>query len=258
MKGEPAGPGRPPGPSIVLVGTTLPENVGSAARAMANFGLDDLRLVAPRCEWLGERAIATATHGDEVLRSARVFDTIEAAIADRREVWATTAMHREFQKPTESPRRAAVCWTGESAIVFGPERSGLTYAELTWAHALLTIPTSVEARALNLGAAVAIVAWEWASREPSEPVGPERPDASVGALKALHSSGHPRAAPMGLQAETLQFLEARLDAVGWASEPGLRSRTLRSLRTAFLRAGFTASELTLVRGVVTVLGKKTG
>ena len=231
-----------PGPSIVLVGTTLPENVGAAARAMANFGLGDLRLVAPRCDPHGERAIATATHGEGVLKHARVFETLGAALADRSTVWATTSLHREFRKPMEGPRQAAPQWDEGSAIVFGPERSGLTYEELTWAHALLTIPTTSEARALNLGVAVALVAWEWASRTTTP-----GPVASP-VLKA----------PMAEQQEVLTMLEARLEAAGWASEPGLRTRTVRSLRTAFLRAGLTRSELTLARSVITALGRKTG
>ena len=227
------------GPSIVLVGTTLPENLGAAARAMANFGLGDLRLVCPQCEPLGERAIATATHGEPVLRAARVFDSLDAALADRTRVWATSAMHREFRKPIQSPRQAAAQWDEGAAIVFGPERSGLTYAELTWAHALLTIPTTEQARALNLGAAVAIVAWEWAAGAAPE-----------------GTSVQP--AVMGEQRRVLGFLEERLDEAGWASEPGLRTRTFRNLRTAFLRAGLTSSELTLVRSVITALGRKTG
>jgi len=113
---------------------------------------------------------------------------------------------------------------------------------MTWAHALLTIPTTAEARALNLAAAVAIVGWEWSARGESA-----APGASPGV----------EAAPMGQQAQALAELEARLERAGWASEPGLRTRTLRSLRTAFLRAGLTASELTLLRSVVTAL-RRTG
>lgn len=222
--------------SIVLVGTTLPENVGSAARAMANFGLSDLRLVTPRCDPRSERAVATATHGAGVIEGARVFDSLQEALADRTQVWATSALHREFRKPTETPRQAAPRWDAGSAVVFGPERSGLTYEEMTWAHALLTIPTTVEARALNLAAAVAIVSWEWSARVESVAQVVE-------------------AAPMGQQVQALAELETRLERAGWASEPGLRTRTLRSLRTAFLRAGLTASELTLVRSVLTALGR---
>jgi len=222
--------------SIVLVGTTLPENVGSAARAMANFGLSDLRLVTPHCDPHSERAVATATHGARVLGGARVYDSLLDALADRTQVWATSALRREFRKPTETPRQAAPRWDAGSAVVFGPERSGLTYEELTWAHALLTIPTTAEARALNLAAAVAIVGWEWSARVES-------------------AGGTVEAAPMGQQVQALEELETRLGRAGWASEPGLRTRTLRSLRTAFLRAGFTASELTLARSVFAALGR---
>lgn len=232
--------GEPAGPSIVLVSPTLPENVGAAARGMANFGLSDLRIVTPACDLHDGRARAVSTHGENVLVSARVYGSLTEALADRREVWATTAMHREFRKPTQGPREAAARFTPESAIVFGPERTGLTYEELTWAHALLTFPTTSDARALNLGVAVTLVAWEWSARTGTGVQAGAQSEARDGRLEP---------APMGEQARLLCELEAMLDDVGWAPEPGLHERTVRSLRTLMLRAGFSTSELTLLRGV---------
>lgn len=224
------------GPTIVLVGTTLPENIGAAARAMANFGLNDLRLVQPACDPLHANALALATHGESVLRGARVYTSLAEALADRVEVWATTALPRTFRKPTMNPRAAALRWGEDSAVVFGPERSGLTYDELTWAHALLTFPTDAHARALNLGVSVALVAWEWRCRDGvPDTVEPDAP------------------APMDAQLEALAGVEHALLERGWAQEPGLRVRTLRSLRTAFLRARLRPGELTLLRGVLKLL-----
>ncbi|MSP54826.1 MAG: RNA methyltransferase [Myxococcales bacterium] len=231
------------GPSIVLVSPSLPENVGAAARGMANFGLSDLRIVTPACDLHDGRARVVSTHGESVLASARVYPCLTDALADRRQVWATTAMQREFRKPLEGPRQAAARFTAESAIVFGPERTGLTYEDLTWAHALLTFPTHNDARALNLGVAVTLVAWEWSARAGFgvQPTG--------GAVGDAASDGRLDPAPMGEQSGLLTDLEAMLDEVGWAPEPGLHQRTVRSLRTLILRAGFTRAELTLLRGV---------
>lgn len=214
----------------MLVGTTLPENLGASARAMANFGLCDLRLVRPACDPAHPGAVALATQGRKVLAGARRFGSLAEALHDRRRVWATTALERKFLKPTVSARAAATQFGDDDAIVFGPEQSGLDYADLTLSHALLTIPTRGEARALNLGVAVALVAYEWATAQHAPP--PHEP------------------APMGAQVQALERLERHLLARDWASEPGLRDRTLRSLRTIVLRSELSASELELLSGAL--------
>ncbi len=229
------------GPAIVLVEPSLPENVGAAARGMANFGMDDLRIVAPRCALDDGRALATATHGGSVLTHARLYETLVDAIADRKEVWATSAMHREFRKATHGPRQAAARLKEDSAVIFGPERTGLTSEHLTLAHALLTFPTSNDARALNLGTAVALVAWEWRAAQ-------QGPD--IAAMKPEEGQ-----ATMAEQVRFQTELEGLLERAGWASEPGLHGRTVRSLRALLLRARLRTPELTLLRSVFRALSR---
>src|SRR5690606_32767829 len=135
-----------PGPAIILCEPQLGENIGTTARAMANFGLWDLRLVNPRDGWPNERAVAAASRADHVIERARVFETVEAAIADLSMVHATTARRRDMQKevlgPEESARRMAahVGGGGGAGLLFGRERWGLYNEEVALADAIVTLP----------------------------------------------------------------------------------------------------------------------
>src|ERR1700694_3351397 len=123
------------GPAIILVEPQLGENIGTAARAMANFGLGDLRVVSPREGWPSERAVAAAS-GAPLLGNVRVFTTVTEAIADRQLVYATTAREREVGKAVVGPRAAAerirrLAAEGRSVgVLFGRERIGLTNDEV--------------------------------------------------------------------------------------------------------------------------------
>src|SRR5690606_6650312 len=134
----------------------LGENIGAAARAMANFGLWDLRLVNPRDGWPNERAIAAASKADHVIERVRVFDTVEAAIADLHFLLATTARNRELYKPVIGPDAAAErcrerIAAGQGAgILFGRERWGLENEELALADALVTLPVEPAFASLNI------------------------------------------------------------------------------------------------------------
>ncbi|MDP2313788.1 MAG: RNA methyltransferase, partial [Pseudomonadota bacterium] len=155
--------------AIVLVEPSLPENVGAAARALANFGMTDLRLVSPVASADHPRAIAAAAHGVAVLRAARTFPTLAEALADRRRVWATSARRPELPLPTLDPRalgaalRRAEADDAAPAVVFGPERTGLRYEHFARVDAIVSVPTDPACPSLNLGLAVGIVAWEWAA-----------------------------------------------------------------------------------------------
>lgn len=148
------------GPRIILVGTKESANVGAVARAMLNFGLDDLVLVAPRCA-IDARARALATHAGEVLDRARVMSTLAEAVADQRLVFGTSARKRTAENfPVRTPREAAPALLGPSvAVVFGPEDHGLGNADLNLCQAHVIIPTAAFS-SLNLAQAVVVVAHE--------------------------------------------------------------------------------------------------
>src|SRR5690349_13879271 len=129
------------GPAIVLAEPQLGENIGTAARAMLNCGLDDLRLVRPRDGWPNDKAVAAASGADSVLDKARLYPSIQAAIADLRHVYATTARDRYMVKREVSPRRAAeemrefMAREEPCGILFGPERTGLVNDDIALAEA---------------------------------------------------------------------------------------------------------------------------
>src|SRR3954451_17611145 len=134
------------GPAVILVHPQLGENIGMAARAMFNCGLTDLRLVKPRDGWPSAKAKQAGSGADPVLETAEVFDTLEAAIADLRHVYATTARDRYLVKRIVTPRQAA----GElrlhqqegraAGILFGPERMGLLTDQVALADTIVSVP----------------------------------------------------------------------------------------------------------------------
>src|SRR6476661_9979253 len=155
-------------PVIVLGRPQLGENIGKAARAMLNFGLAEMRLVEPRDGWPNPSAGPAASGADVVLENARVFATTAEAVADCAHVYATTVRKRGVTKPVVTPEVAA-CeihgHTGRSAILFGPERSGLETDDVALARAILTVPINPEFGSLNLAQAVILVAYEWSKHE---------------------------------------------------------------------------------------------
>jgi tRNA/rRNA methyltransferase len=156
-----------PGPIVILVEPQLGENIGAAARAMANFGLSQLRLVKPRQRWPNPDAKRVASGADRILEGAKLYDTIEAAIADCSFVFATTARAHDQAKPVidgaEAARLAAPrVAAGENVgILFGRERTGLENHEVALADRIVTLPVNSAFASLNLAQAVVILAYEW-------------------------------------------------------------------------------------------------
>lgn len=151
-------------PVIVLVRPQLGENIGKAARAMLNFGLTELRLVTPRDGWPNPSAGPAAAGADAVLERATVHETLAEAVADCANVYATTVRKRGVTKPVVTPAQAAReihTQPGRSAIVFGPERSGLETEDVALARAILTVPINPGFASLNLAQAVILCAYEW-------------------------------------------------------------------------------------------------
>ena len=156
-----------PQPAMVLVRPQMGENIGAAARAMWNFGLDRMRVVAPRDGWPNERAVAMASGAGRLLDQAGLYDDLPAAIADCTYVFATTARHRDLTKPIMTPERAmehtrALLAEGQKvAVLFGPERAGLENEDVTRANALISVPVNPAFSSLNLGQSVLLLAYEW-------------------------------------------------------------------------------------------------
>jgi tRNA/rRNA methyltransferase len=230
-------------PAIVLVRPQLGMNIGMAARAMANFGLADLRLVAPRDGWPNPEAGPPAAGADHVLEDATLHDTLPDALAGCQLTFATTMLHREAQKPVIGAREAAAMIREgaarglRSAILFGPERSGLSVDDIAAIQMLVTFKTAPDFASLNLAMAVLLMAHEWheAAAAPSPPV------------------EQPSPAPHQDLAGLIAHLEEALDRAGYFHVPDRTPATRRTLAAMLTRPGFTAQEIRTLRGMIRAL-----
>jgi len=156
-----------PQPVMVLVGPQMGENIGAAARAMWNFGLERMRLVAPRDGWPNPAAVATASGASRVLDHVGVFDKTADALGDMDYVFATTARSRDLTKPVMTPERAmeharALTAQGKRVgVMFGPERAGLENVDIAQANAIVSVPVNPGFASLNLAQCVLLVSYEW-------------------------------------------------------------------------------------------------
>jgi tRNA/rRNA methyltransferase len=228
-------------PIIVLVRPQLGQNIGKAARAMLNFGLTELRLVAPRDGWPNPDAGPAASGADVVLEQAQLFDSVEAAIADCTQIFASTVRRRDLVMPVLGPEQMAdeiVAAQGRSAILFGPERSGLETEEVALANAIVTVPINPDFGSLNLAQAVILLAYEWSRR-------------SVLAQPTVKELEPP--APHGELEGLMGQLNAELDAKGYFHPPSRTQSTKNTLRTIFTKTGWSSREVKAVRGIIRAL-----
>ena len=228
----------PPAPVIVLVRPQLGQNIGKAARAMLNFGLTELRLVAPRDGWPNPDAGPAASGADVVLERARVFSTVQEAIADCALVYASTVRRRDLILPVVAPDEMAdtiASTPDRAAILFGPERSGLETDDVAMAHAIVTVPINADFGSLNLAQAVILLAYEWSKRSKlAQPPARElEPIAPHGEFEAL-----------------VQQLEQALDSKGYFHPPERTRATKNTFRTIFMKAGWSSREIKAVRGII--------
>ncbi len=230
-------------PVIVLVRPQLGENIGKAARAMLNFGLEDLRLVAPRDGWPNPSAGPAAAGADTVLEAAQVFDTLAEAVGDCAHVYATTVRKRGVTKPVLTPEQAAHAIhadAAQSALVFGPERSGLETDDVALARAIVTVPINPRFQSLNLAQAVILCAYEWSKQEelaqPTvEEILPPAPQADLeGMIGQFEALLEPRGYyfPHSRAVATRLALRTILTKPGWNH---LEVRTMRGVLSAFSR-----------------------
>jgi tRNA/rRNA methyltransferase len=237
-----------PSPAIILCEPQLGENIGTTARAMANFGLWDLRLVNPRDGWPNERAVAAASRADHVIEKVRVFDTVEAAIADLSLVHATTARRRDMQKEVLGPEESAQRLIGHIAggagagLLFGREKWGLYNEEVALAESIVTLPVEPAFASLNIAQAVLLMSYEW--RRQSE-LGNELP----------FSGGLDEAAPREELLGLFEHLETTLDRTGFFKTEDKRPTMVTNLRAVFTRARMTSQEIRTLRGVISSIDR---
>jgi tRNA/rRNA methyltransferase len=234
-------------PAVILSQPQIGENIGAAARAMKNFGLSELRLVAPQCRWPNERALALASGSGDILAAAKVYPDIGAALSDIRLVLATTARDRDVLREILTPEAAAKRLQAAatdgvtSAILFGGERAGLSNDELSLAEAVITIPTA-EFSSLNLGQAVLLLGYEWRRAADATPASRTRKTSAVPATRQE-------------VIDLFDHLERELDTGGFFFPAAKKETMVRNIRAMILRAGLSDQETRTIRGMIVALVK---
>ena len=238
----------PGSPVVILVRPQLADNIGAAARAMANGGLFHLRLVAPRDGWPQERAWRTASGADRILDTLTLHETVRDAVADLHRVFATCPRPRHIIKPVMTARAAAADLHEANArglrcgILFGPERAGLDNDDIAAADTLVRYPLNPAFMSLNLAQAVMVMAYEWWTAM----------DATPGrALMTNETEIAPKAALDGL----LDHLLDELDACAFLRNAPKRPGMVRNIRHLFERGEVTVQEIRTLHGIVAELSR---
>jgi tRNA/rRNA methyltransferase len=237
-------------PAVILVAPQLGENIGTAARAMANFGLTDLRLVNPRDGWPNEKAVAAASGANHVIDAVRVHGSTMDALGDLSFVYATTARGREVAKPIVGPREAggrlrAMAGKGmRTGILFGPERAGLNNEDLSLADEILTFPVDPRFSSINVAQSVLLAAYEW------------RQSGFTDGESGLPFDLEQVPAPKDDLYRLFQHLEQSLDESGFFRPPEKRTHMVEGLRTLLSRAQLSEQEVRTLRGVIVSLARQ--
>jgi tRNA/rRNA methyltransferase len=230
-------------PAFVLVRPQMGENIGGAARAMWNFGLDRMRLVAPRDGWPNQKAVAMASGAGRLLDEAGLYETTAAALEDCHIVFATTARNRDLTKPVVSPERAMemarekIAAGEKVAVLFGPERAGLENDDIARANAIISVPVNPEFASLNLAQCVLLTAYEW--RRQTGEIAAER----------VEMAGSDWASQIEVE-KLAEHYEERLDQAGFFF-PEIKADSMKlNLRNLWSRMPLTRSDVQTLHGVL--------
>lgn len=235
--------------SILLIRPQMGENIGAAARAMANFGLSDLRIVSPRDGWPNQKAIDMASGAFDIIPQPQIFESFDDAIKDLNKLYATTARPRDMVKPVYTPDAAIedalplLHSDGKVGFVFGPERTGIENEELSRCHAIINVPTNPDFSSLNLGQCVLLMAH---------------------AFSRVSIEANSKATPMGDSMpvsqdkldEFLGRLEGELEAADFFKSDAIKPSMVKNIRNLFIRNDLSDQEVKTLHGVVTALVKK--
>ncbi len=238
----------PSQPAFVLVRPQMGENIGGAARAMWNFGLDRMRVVAPRDGWPSEKAVAMASGAGRLLDQAGLYDSTAAALRDADYVFATTARSRDLTKPVVTPEhamtqaRALIAEGQRVAVLFGPERAGLENDDIALANAIVSVPVNPAFPSLNLAQCVLLTAYEWERQVTETP--PE----------VLEFAGTRFAS--GQEVEKLgDHFEERLEEAGFFFPPHKAAHMKLNLRNMLSRLPLTLVDVQTFHGMLRQLAR---
>lgn len=234
-------------PVVILVETQLDQNIGKTARAMLNFGLTQLRLVAPKTAWLTPSARALAAGADQLLEEAVAYTTFEEAVADLHTVFATTARPRDMIKEVCTPKAAAaeacVALGHQQRVgfVFGPERSGLANHHISRCQKVVSVPLNPSFNSLNLAQAVVVMAYEWYQAWLTE--APSQDASNLTFERACRSEVEAMVA----------HLDQELAEAGYYRTNHKRPLMQQNLFNLFARIPLTVQEIRTLRGIISTL-----
>lgn len=232
-------------PAIILVSPQLGENIGAAARCMLNFGLTDLRIITPRDGWPNPKAVDMAKGAKEVIKNAKIFQSLADATFDITKLYATTARTRDMVKQIYTPSEVAesiIKNSGKSAIMFGAERSGLNNEDITLADGICEIPVAPIYTSLNLAQAVNIICYEW----------------FIGHSKSSTTQPTPDNIQLATKediARMFEHLESELDKTDFFKVADKRPKMVINIRNIFSRNNLTEQEVRTLRGIIKSLTK---
>ncbi len=232
-------------PCVVLVRPQMGENIGAVARAMNNFGLRELRIVAPRDGWPNAKANEMAANATDIIEHAKIYDDVPNALADIHYAAASTARPRDLPKDVITPNIMAQMLHQHSqsetktAIVFGPERTGLTNEDLALCDVIVTIPTAPENASLNIAQAAVVLGYAWWTAQEQTAVAAPHTPVDKGAME-----------------HWFKTLEAALDAENFWNTPEKKERMWYNLRALFMRAQPSAQEVQTLHGMLKSLRQK--
>ena len=239
-------------PEFVLVRPQMGENIGASARAMWNFGLDRLRLVAPRDGWPNPAAAAMASGAGRLLDEAQVHEDAAQAVSACHHVYATTARRRGLVKPALDPQAAMREAAGRVrrgervAVLFGPERTGLENAELAMANAFVHVPVNPDFPSLNLAQCVLLMAYEWM-----------RADAGTGGAHGLPGGADSSALADQADVESLAaHYEERLDEAGFFFPEAKAEGMKLNLRSMWSRMPLTRADVRMMHGILRQMARR--
>lgn len=225
-------------PSVILVRPQMGENIGAAARAMMNFGLSDLRIVAPRDGWPNAKALEMSANAVHIVEQASLYDTLEEALRDIQVALAATTRSRQLRLPVYTPEQAVENMDSfRTAFVFGQENNGLSNEDVALCHGIVTIPTHPNNPSLNIAQSVVLLAYQWFAKHHSVSTKIECAD------RASHEEIF----------HLIKHLDDALDARNFYKTPELKATTKRNLSAIFLRSELSVSEVKMLRGAISIL-----
>lgn len=235
-----------PTPHVILLNPQMGENIGAAARAVANFGLDTLNLVKPRDGWPNKIAEANGVGAFDIIKPTQVFESTTDAIQGYETVYATTARPRDMRKSVMTPEAAIQDMhkrhaSGQkTAILFGGERAGMTNEDISLAQHIITVPTNPDFSSINLAQSVLLLAYEW-RRQADDALAETMPEGD---------------SPLAKQAEVIELverLEGELETRKFFRNPDMRPTLMRNIRNIFTRSELSEQETRTLHGIISAL-----